>query len=264
MRACLRSYVCLFVLLTKCHLPVPWIYITETIIMFLLCHASSEPHDHSVISFIHPMFGPFGCIGVGVDYVKTTMGSQMSTSCVPRFLCMLYQQARCYSGHRCNQIHVDRAYMEGMEAALRDRQPMCCWVHGDKRPTSKVGHQVQLRWGPGVFFCLPGAYFPRTAFWFKYDTRGCESRPVVVSRRDVCLLYQNGKCNYGVTCRHVHICRSIWRCLIVYHSSSYGDCTVDDDDILKDLDEILDCLRTETAEDIAITSSVSKVKQSAQ
>ena len=44
----------------------------------------------------------------------------------------------------------------------------------------------------------------------------------------------------------------------------FGDCTVDNDDILKDLDEILDCLRTETAKDIAITSSVSKVKQSAQ
>ena len=171
------------------------------------------------IPVIHPAFKALGRIWVPWSVLVHTSGLDRVLQNHPHApsLCILYQNGRCNSWERCNQIHVNRNWAATVWHALQLASVNnCCQTCGDL-PSAKhrafqslTSLDVVLR-VPGMDpIPVPGNRLAATTFWQRMQGQG-QGRTLFFSPERICMLHQKNKCKYGVECKNVHLCRHLWR-----------------------------------------------------
>ena len=115
----------------------------------------------------------------------------------PKKLC---DAGTCLSGERCKFIHVKDAELKSLN--LRRLRTPCCQLHGDRHNLS-IGASVQIQ-GTELLF-IPCHLLA----W--NDAIRKVSRGRLLTKRDICIPHINGRCKYGKSCGHLHVCRSWWK-----------------------------------------------------
>lgn len=170
-------------------------------------------------------------------------------------LCVLYQEDRCHAGTKCNQIHVRRAHMRHVHAAVRVlRADLCCPHHNDEpmmdSSTSfdEIG-QVLRQYTVQLAVCrastaetvqVPWERMAYTKVWASFlpvrgDTFGTghaakkKTCPVpawiTIPFARVCGPHLQQCCGWGLECRNLHLCREYYQREVKSrrHSSSSED-----------------------------------------
>lgn len=78
-----------------------------------------QPRDDA-ISVRHPLFKELGPIWIGMVHVHPTDGINRFIRLDPRpvSVCILFQRRRCTAGILCNQIHVNRNFLDRIHKAI--------------------------------------------------------------------------------------------------------------------------------------------------
>eukprot|EP01060_Flectonema_neradi_P007057 TRINITY_DN1488_c0_g1_i1.p1 TRINITY_DN1488_c0_g1~~TRINITY_DN1488_c0_g1_i1.p1 ORF type:complete len:331 (+),score=50.77 TRINITY_DN1488_c0_g1_i1:42-995(+) len=116
---------------------------------------------------------------------------------IPKRLC---DATRCKYGELCDNIHVKELELKALNTK-RLRTP-CCQHHGDRHHLSlaasiKHAHSNELVIIPAHFLALTEC--------LKRISRG-----QILTIRDICIPHINGRCKYGKSCGHLHVCRVWW------------------------------------------------------
>ena len=95
-----------------------------------------QPRDDA-ISVRHPLFKELGPLWIGIAHMYPTDGMNRFLRLDPRpvSVCILFQRRRCTAGILCNQIHVNRIFLEQIHRAI---ECMCKLV-----PTTTTDRLVQ-------------------------------------------------------------------------------------------------------------------------
>ena len=128
-------------------------------------------------------------------------------------LCLLFQNGRCNTAQRCNQVHAEPNYV----AALRQQamsSSTCCAHHGD---VQSAGLNEYPAGSPQATVVVVDeqeertyrvASFGRTSALDNAMRRAAptgQSPRVMASR--ICRLHRTGRCKFGRDCKNVHLCR---------------------------------------------------------
>jgi|UniRef100_A0A7S4FQM8 hypothetical protein len=189
---------------------------TEAVLQFI--GRLFQPSEDA-IPVVHPSFKALGRIWVPWSVVEHTSGLDkvLQNRLHAPSLCMLFQNGRCKSWSRCNQIHVGYEWAKEAEYALQKAAVNnCCETCGDL-PSAK--HRAfQMLSSCDVMLQVPGMdpipvpvrRLAATTFWQRMQ--GLTPGPSLIFTPDrICMLHQKNKCKYGVECKNVHFCRSLWR-----------------------------------------------------
>eukprot|EP00667_Euglena_gracilis_P012912 EG_transcript_13289 len=143
---------------------------------------------------------------------------------------MLFQRGTCKARDKCNQIHVDPAFIDFVTAALTKRAvSTCCSVHGAPLLGAGQGDMfaslaepvVGLRLPDGAMVGVPADRIAPTFFWHRLAR---ERRPALYFPAErLCQLHQSHRCKYGPECRNVHVCRDLWPQIAIHLSGAYPD-----------------------------------------
>eukprot|EP01060_Flectonema_neradi_P028274 TRINITY_DN37_c0_g2_i4.p1 TRINITY_DN37_c0_g2~~TRINITY_DN37_c0_g2_i4.p1 ORF type:complete len:361 (+),score=61.50 TRINITY_DN37_c0_g2_i4:79-1161(+) len=140
----------------------------------------------------------------GLEEYKVEFSSGQIT---PRRLCA---STDCEDGEDCPFIHVKEAELQALNAK-RLRTP-CCSQHGDRHEIRKDA-LVQLRPGNNPIV-IPSALIAAN------DGAKRVERGQLLGIRDVCMPHITGRCKYGKSCGHLHICRVWWETVKPVESGS--------------------------------------------
>lgn len=166
------------------------------------------------VPVIDPRIRSFGKVWIDRSQLLQTRGLERVSRAHDRpiSLCMLYQNARCIAGERCNQAHVIRSYaQELLHALLTVRKGEVCCAHHGGDPTHKspkirrlfehmksqtiliVGQEA---WKP---LTLPATFVAMTTYWM--SQRSSPSSGVVRVPLDrICVLHCGNECRWGLDC----------------------------------------------------------------
>eukprot|EP01064_Diplonema_japonicum_P029860 TRINITY_DN4924_c6_g1_i1.p1 TRINITY_DN4924_c6_g1~~TRINITY_DN4924_c6_g1_i1.p1 ORF type:complete len:351 (+),score=83.48 TRINITY_DN4924_c6_g1_i1:67-1053(+) len=123
-------------------------------------------------------------------------------------LCMLYQQRRCNAGHKCNQIHAEKAFIAKLRQEADLQNTRCCPYHDGKEglSTTKV---IKLQTQNGAVHEVHQNLLSRTTTLDMLLAK--KDSVVVISTTRICRLQQRNCCKYGKDCKNVHLCREAGR-----------------------------------------------------
>ena len=116
---------------------------------------------------------------------------------VPMKLC---DSSTCADGESCKHIHIKEAELQSLNTR-RLRTP-CCGQHGDR-------HDIK----DCAVYRLPGSNtisIPSNMLaWNEASKR--IARGHIFSAREICKPHITGRCKYGKSCGHLHVCRIWWK-----------------------------------------------------
>ena len=113
----------------------------------------------------------------------------------PKRLC---NSDECKKNEDCEFIHVKEAELQSLNAK-RLRTP-CCEHHGDRHDI-RIGASIQL---DGNQIIIPSNLLA----WNEAARRIAKGHMFTI--RDVCKPHITGRCKYGKSCGHLHVCRVWW------------------------------------------------------
>ena len=181
-----------------------------------LIHKLFNP-DAGAVPIIHPEFKALGRLWMPWQLVVPTSGLQRYLTNHPHApsLCVLFQNGRCNSRDKCNQIHVDISFATLVSEALHlNAVSNCCRMHGDLGSASNDIFSalktdiIEIRLPGMQSLSVSTDRVAATFFWNRFVK---ESRRVLFFSPDrVCNLHQQNQCKYGVECKNVHVCRDFW------------------------------------------------------
>lgn len=173
--------------------------------------------DVNALPIILPETKSLGRIWIPFQYIVRTSGIDRYLNNHPHApsLCMLFQNGRCNSGAKCNQIHVDKSYTAAVTAALTfTATSNCCLAHGDMASTSNnlfensQPETIELRRENLPVILVSPSQIAVTLFWYRFLKQ--KRRVLFFTPDRICNLHQQNECKYGVECKNVHLCREFW------------------------------------------------------
>jgi len=181
-----------------------------------LIHKLFNP-DSGAVPIIHPEFKALGRLWIPWQLVVRTSGLERYLTNHPHApsLCVLFQNGRCNSRDKCNQIHVDVQFATLVSEALHlNAVSNCCRMHGDLGSASNdifatlKTDIIEIRMPGMQSLTVSTDRVAATFFWNRFVK---EKRRVLFFSPDrVCNLHQQNQCKYGVECKNVHVCRDYW------------------------------------------------------
>lgn len=169
-----------------------------------------RPAPDRVPAYFPTESGPYGVMWFPADVTEKAGNSPN-----PIPVCMDHQRGRCIGA--CGRLHVQRPYMDGVMQRLRSLPfSNCCLLHGDL-PSHRLEFEAlrqhpflevvgDLDAPPRIFLCPD--LLAATAYWIPRNLS--RTNTVEFPQRRVCRLHQLGRCNRGVECSNVHVCRQFW------------------------------------------------------
>jgi len=125
-------------------------------------------------------------------------------------VCCLYQSGRCRLGDSCNQIHIDREYMQTLRSENGNKVTCCLKCSSSPCPVGSLESiVVQL----GDHTCVPLERFGITQAFDPTQWAAHERWVPTISypMQRVCRLHLQGLCKYGKDCRNIHVCGDFMR-----------------------------------------------------
>mmetsp|Transcript_114800 Transcript_114800/g.199672 ORF Transcript_114800/g.199672 Transcript_114800/m.199672 type:complete len:542 (-) Transcript_114800:788-2413(-) len=196
----------------------PAVETTDTALVGELIHKLFHP-DAGAVPIIHPDFKALGRLWIPWQFVVRTSGLDRFLSNHPHApsLCVLFQNGRCNSRDKCNQIHVEVSFAALISQALHvNAVSNCCRMHGDLGSASRKNdifstlktNVIEIRMPDTSSLTVSTERIAVTFFWNRFVK---EKRRVLFFSPDrVCNLHQKNQCKYGVECKNVHVCRQFW------------------------------------------------------
>lgn len=139
------------------------------------------------------------------DYLAEQSGSASRRTIKDLSLCLLSLKGKCFAGSRCNQVHVDRTFIEEMREKAAS-SCNCCAAHGDVHATGYLVDAHRSIYIGGERYELKDC--ARTGP-LDHILRATPA-PAIVSMAwsKICRLHREGRCKFGKDCKYVHLCKN--------------------------------------------------------